>query len=237
MNFSNSKTILIKSTNSQKFILKLNIEHIIKSLNVKIPHCILSKEKSKSKSKNKGREILTERKIKTKGKIEIEKDKLSKTNKKQIIKPKNNISTQKTNKKEAKSMPKLSSSINKTTGINKITPYHKQMFSAANKKIQKFTINNTKNINKNIKNKNIKNTNNNINNIHNIKFNNNKSFLKFTNIKLQKPSNNFTIEIQFHNAKLNPNNYMTKHIPSLHISLNTNFKNTSTLSKSKSKGK
>ena len=134
-------------------------------------------------------------------------------------------------------MPKLSSSINKTTGINKITPYHKQMFSAANKKIQKFTINNTKNINKNIKNKNIKNTNNNINNIHNIKFNNNKSFLKFTNIKLQKPSNNFTIEIQFHNAKLNPNNYMTKHIPSLHISLNTNFKNTSTLSKSKSKSK
>ena len=236
-NNSNSKTKIIKSINSKKFIPKINIEHIIKSLNVKIPHCILSKEKSKSKSKSKGREILTERKIKTKGKIEIEKDKLSKTNKKQIIKPKNNISTQKTNKKEAKSMPKLSSSINKTTGINKITPYHKQMFSAANKKIQKFTINNTKNINKNIKNKNIKNTNNNINNIHNIKFNNNKSFLKFTNIKLQKPSNNFTIEIQFHNAKLNPNNYMTKHIPSLHISLNTNFKNTSTLSKSKSKSK
>ena len=50
-NNSNSKTILIKSTNSQKFILKLNIEHIIKSLNVKIPHCILSKEKSKSKGK------------------------------------------------------------------------------------------------------------------------------------------------------------------------------------------
>ena len=43
--------------------------------------------------------------------------------------------------------------------------------------------------------------------------------------------------MQFHNAELNPNNYMTKHIPSLHISLNTNFKNTSTLSKSKSKSK
>ena len=134
-------------------------------------------------------------------------------------------------------MPKLSSSINKTTGINKIIAHHKQMFSAANKKIQRFTNINPKKFNNNIKNKNIKNTNNNINNIHNIKINNNKSFLKFTNIKLQKPSNNFTIEIQFHNAKVNPNNYITKHIPSLHISLNTNFKNTSTLSKSKSKSK
>ena len=236
-NNSNSKTKLIKSTNSKKFIPKINIEHIIKSLNVKIPHCILSKEKSKSKSKNKGREILTERNIKLKGKIGIEKVKSSKSNKKQIIKPKNNISTQKVNKKEAKSMPKLSSSINKTTGINKIIAHHKQMFSAANKKIQRFTNINPKKFNNNIKNKNIKNTNNNINNIHNIKINNNKSFLKFTNIKLQKPSNNFTIEIQFHNAKVNPNNYITKHIPSLHISLNTNFKNTSTLSKSKSKSK
>ena len=101
-------------------------------------------------------------------------------------------------------MPKLMTSLNKSTGINKIQ--HKPLFSANNKKYYKCS------------------NNNNCNYI--------KSSLKFSNIKLQKKhSSNFKIE--FHNGPVN--NYIEKHIPSLHISLNNNIKNISTLSKSKSK--
>ena len=223
INNSNSKTNLFKSTNSKKYISKISIDHMIKNLNIKIPNNNnIIKDKSKSKSKSKGKEILTERNIKPK--VGIQKVTISKANKKKLI-VKNNTSNQKNKKKEAKSMPKLSSSLNKKTGINKVNSFHKQIFSAANKKTQKLTNNNNNNVN--------------IININNINYNinNNNKSLKFTNIKLQKPLNNFNIEIQLHNTNINPNNYLSKHIPSLHISLNTNFKNTSTLSKSKSKSK
>ena len=225
-NNSNSKTNIIKSTKTKKYIPKINIQNMIKGLNIRIPNSNLTKEKNKTK----GKDILTERNVKTKTNNAIQKVTISKTKKKQYLTIKNNIRTQKINKKEAKSMPKLSTSLNKNIGINKITSLHKQIFSAANKKVKKYPNNNNNNNNNIINNNNNNNINNNNNNIKS-------SSLKFTNIKLQKPTNNFNIEIQFHNTNVTTNNYITKHIPSLQISLNTNFKNTSTLSKSKSKSK
>ena len=166
----------------------------------------------KSKSKNKNKEYFIERnKPKINTNYTIQK-KTENTIQKTILNIQNKKITQsnKQNKKETKSMPKLSSSLNKSSITNKMIYPNKN-------------INNTKII---------KSNNNNNNNINNITT---KSFLKFKNIKLQKPISNSNIKIKFHNAPLS--NYISKHIPSLHISLNTNFKNTSILSKSKSKSK
>ena len=228
-NNSNSKNNSIK-LQTKKYIPKINIDNMIKSLNIKITN----NNRKKDKSKIKGKEIFTERNIKP---IGIQKVSISKGNKKKKnIMNKMNLSSQNNVKKEAKSMPKLSISLNKSTGINnKNISFHKQLFSIVNKIPQKFNNSHYININNNINNNIINNMNNNNYNINNN--NNIKSSLKFTNIKLQKPTNNFNIEIQFHNTNVNTNNYISKHIPSLQISLNTNFKNTSTLSKSKSKSK
>ena len=180
----------------------------------------------KSKSKNKNKDYLTERNNKSninstyslrkkkERKPRIEKNNFINQNKKGI----SQISKQ--NKKVAKSMPKLSCTLKKNNEINKISFKNINNNSTNKKKINKQSkiINNI-----------ISNNNNNTNH-HTIK-----SYLKFNNIKLQKPVSNLNIKIKFHNVPLS--NYISKHIPSLHISLNTNCKNMSTLSKSKSKSK
>ena len=184
---------------------KIEVSKILKHSNNKI------EDKSKSKSRSKNKDFLTERNNKSKSNNTNNSIQKKTGIQKKIKKPLiyiNNINENNSNKEETKSMPKLITSLNKTTGINKIKTQHKTLFSANNKKYNKQTNNNYYN-------------------------NHIKSSLRFTNIKLQKHSSNF--EIQFHNAPLS--NYITKHIPSLHISLNNNFKNTSTLSKSKSKSK
>ena len=79
-NNSNSKTNIIKSTKSKKYIHKINIQNMIKSLNIRIPHSNLIKKKNK----NKGKEILTERNIKTKTNNGIQKVTISKTKKNKI---------------------------------------------------------------------------------------------------------------------------------------------------------
>jgi hypothetical protein len=79
-----------------------------------------------------------------------------------------NLSSQNNVKKEAKSMPKLSISLNKSTGINnKNISFHKQLFSIVNKIPQKFNNRNYININNNINNNIINNMNNNNYNINN----------------------------------------------------------------------
>ncbi len=188
---------------------KIEVSKILKHSNNKIE----DKSKSKSKSRSKNKDFLTERNNKSKSNNTNnsiqKKNGIQKKIKKPLIYINNiNENENKNNKEETKSMPKLITSLNKTTGINKIQTQHKTLFSANNKKYNKHSNNNYYN-------------------------NHIKSSLRFTNIKLQKHSSNF--EIKFHNAPLS--NYITKHIPSLHISLNNNFKNTSTLSKSKSKSK
>ena len=203
---SNDKSnIIINNKQSDK----IEVSKILKNSNNKIE----DKSKSKSKSRSKNKDILTERTNKSKSNNTNnsiqKKTGIQKKIKKPLIYINNiNQNENKTNKEETKSMPKLITSLNKTSGINKIQTQHKTLFSANNKKNNKHSYNNYYN-------------------------NHIKSSLKFTNIKLQKYSSNF--EIKFHNAPLS--NYITKHIPSLHISLNHNFKNTSTLSKSKSKSK
>ena len=203
--------------------LKKKIEktnNIIKNVNKKMDNSKIIKNKlrisnnkieDKSKSRSKNKDYLSERTNKSKiyntnnsiqKKTEVKK--LIKKPLTNINNKKNTVKENKENKKEAKSMPKLMTSLNKSTGINNIQ--HKPLFSANNKKYYKCT------------------NNNNCNYI--------KSSLKFSNIKLQKKhSSNFKIE--FHNGPVN--NYIEKHIPSLHISLNNNIKNISRLSKSKSK--
>ena len=177
---------------------------------------IEEKSKSKSKSKSKNKDYLTERNNKSKinPNNSIKKKDIKRKIQKNIINQNKKINNQtnKKNKKEAKSMPKLSSTLNKNSETNRIFFQNKNITTNNNNKMPLTNNNNNININ-----------------------NPTKSFLKFKNIKLQKPISNSNIKIQFHNVPLS--NYISKHIPSSHISLNTNFKNTSTLSKSKSKSK
>ena len=212
--------------------LDINNNNIVNQNNKKLSNNInkpnnKNEEKSKSKNKNKNKDYLTERNNKSninstyslrkkkEKKPRIEKNNFINYNKKAISQ------INKQNKKEAKSMPKLSYTLNKNNGINKIS-----FKNINNNNTNKKKINKQSKIINNI----ITNNNNNNTNHHTIK-----SYLKFNNIKLQKPVSNLNIKIKFHNVPLS--NYISKHIPSLHISLNTNCKNTSTLSKSKSKSK
>ena len=206
--------------------LDINNNNILNQNNKKKGNKInKTNNKNEEKSKSKNKDYLTERNNKShiNSTYSLKKKKETKPrieNKNFINQNKKTISQiSKQNKKEAKSMPKLSSILNKNNGINKISFKNINNNNSNKKKINKQS----KIINNII-------TNNNNTNHHTIK-----SYLKFNNIKLQKPVSNLNIKIKFHNVPLS--NYISKHIPSLHISLNTNFKNMSTLSKSKSKSK
>ena len=199
------------NNNINKIMKKLNFCNVVKDMNImKFTNKIINeKNKSKSKSKSKSKEILTERIHKTK--INNSKKILNETKRlKSVIE--NYSSKQRSfniqTKQESQSAPKTQNNKNINYNIKKLSP-NKQNLSG-NKNKNKYTPN-----------------------IQNIK-----SQLKFTNIKLQKPINKNIIHNYSNN--INPalnNNYtlLLKHIPSLHISINTNIKSNSTLSKSKSK--